>query len=232
VGLLKPSSLTSREFLLQGSDEEVTKQSSILFAESFSMLVPRNVPIVDEVALRSIHVGVNAFIRKFNLPIVDRDDLIQDVALHLIQQAENFNPTVGAWSTFVKCVIRSKLASIRRASKTKKNRKFTRTVSLNEKTRDQDGRTAEFGSLVEEGESTSRKLRKIRSTQSHSELKLDVHIVVRKLKPELRAICKEFLSERNITEASEELEQARATTHRRIKRIHETMTEYEIHQYL
>lgn len=80
------------------------------------MLVPRNVPIVDKVALRSIHVGVNAFIRKFNLPKADRDDLVQDVALHLIQQAENFNPTVGAWSTFVKCVIRSKLASIRRAS--------------------------------------------------------------------------------------------------------------------
>lgn len=196
------------------------------------MLVPRNVPIVDQVALRSINVGVNAFIRKFNLPKADRDDLIQDIALHLIQQAGNFNPSVGAWSTFVKCVIRSKLASIRRASKTKKNRKFTKTVSLNEKTRDQDGRTAEFGSLVEEGASTSRKLRKIRSAQSYSELKLDVHIVVRKLKPELRAICKEFLSERNITEASEELDQARATTYRRIERIHEAMTEYEIHQYL
>ena len=196
------------------------------------MLVPRNVPIVDQVALRSINVGVNAFIRKFNLPKADSDDLIQDIALHLIQQAGNFNPSVGAWSTFVKCVIRSKLASIRRASKTIKNRKFAKAVSLNEKTRDQDGRTAEFGSLVEEGASTSRKFRKIRSAQSYSELKLDVHIVVRKLKPELRAICKEFLSERNITEASEELDQARATTYRRIERIHEAMTEYEIHQYL
>jgi len=151
------------------------------------MLVPRNVPIVDQVALRSINVGVNAFIRKFNLPKADSDDLIQDIALHLIQQAGNFNPSVGAWSTFVKCVIRSKLASIRRASKTIKNRKFAKAVSLNEKTRDQDGRTAEFGSLVEEGASTSRKLRKIRSAQSYSELKLDIHIVVRKLKPELRA---------------------------------------------
>ncbi len=60
------------------------------------MLVPRNAPIVDKVALRSIHIAVNAFIRKFNLPKGDRDDLIQDVALHLIQKVESFDPTVGS----------------------------------------------------------------------------------------------------------------------------------------
>jgi len=196
------------------------------------MLVPRYVPIVDHVALRSIQVAVNEFIRRYSLPKADRDDLIQDVSLHLIQQAENFNPSVGAWSTFVKCVVRSKLASIRRASRTRKHRKNAKTVSLNTKTRDQDGRTTEIGDLFEEGASSSRKYQKIRSAQSHSELRTDVRIVVRKLKPELRAICREFLSERNITEASEELEQARATTYRRIERIQETMTEYEIHQYL
>ena len=196
------------------------------------MLVPRYVPIVDHVALRSIQVAVNEFLRRYSLPKADRDDLIQDVSLHLIQQAENFNPSVGAWSTFVKCVVRSKLASIRRASRTRKHRKHAKTASLNAKTRDQDGRATEIGDLFEEGASSSRKYQKIRSAQSHSELRTDVRMVVCKLKPELRAICREFLSERNITEASEELEQARATTYRRIERIQETMTEYEIHQYL
>ncbi len=196
------------------------------------MLVPRKVPIVDKGALRSIHVAVNAFIRKFNLPKGDRDDLIQEVALHLIQKVESFDPTVGAWSTFVKCVIRSKLASIRRVSKTKRNRKFAKAVSLNEKARDQDGRTAELGSLFEEGELTSRKLRKFRSAQSYCELKFDLHIVVRKLKPEWRAICEQILSSRNITETSERLKQARATTHRRLEQMVETMTEYEIHRHL
>ena len=196
------------------------------------MLVPRNVPIVDKVALRSIHIAVNAFIRKFNLPKGDRDDLIQDVALHLIQKVESFDPTVGAWSTFVKCVIRSKLAPIRRASKTRKNRKFAKAVSLNEKTRDQDGRTAELGSLFEEESTISKKIRKFRSAQSYCELKLDLHIVVRTLKPEWRAICEQILSSRNITETSEKLQQARATTHRRLEQMVETMTEYEIHRHL
>ena len=196
------------------------------------MLVPRNVPIVDQVALRSIQVAVNAFIRKYSLPKSDRDDLIQDVSLHLIQQAQNFNPSVGAWSTFVKCVIRSKLSTIRRASHTRKHRKDSRTVSLNQKTFDRDGRTAEMGDLVEEGASTAKKLRKVRTAQSLSELKTDVHIVVASMKPELSSICKELLADRNLTEASEVLHLSRTTIYRRLEIIHETLSEQELHRYL
>ena len=196
------------------------------------MLVPRNVPIVDQVALRSIQVAVNAFIRKYRLSKSERDDLIQDVSLHLIQQAQNFNPSVGAWSTFVKCVVRSKLASIRRASGTRNHRKESRTVSLNQKTRDRDGRMAEMGDLVEEGASTAKKLRKIRTAQSLSELKTDVHIVVARMKPELSSLCQELLADRNLIEASEVLHLSRTTVYRRREILHETLTEQELHRYL
>ena len=196
------------------------------------MLVPRNVPIVDQVALRSIQVAVNAFIHKYSLPKSDREDLIQDVSLHLIQQAQNFNPSVGAWSTFVKCVVRSKFATIRRSSRTRKHRKQSRTVSLNQKTRDKDGRTAEMGDLIEPGASTAKKLRKIRTAQSLSELKTDVHTVVGRMKPELNSICQELLADRSLTEVSEVLHLSRSTTYRRLEIIHETLIEQELHRYL
>lgn len=195
------------------------------------MLVPRHVPIVDQVALRSIQVAVNAFIRKYNLPKSDREDLVQEVSLHLIQQAQNFNPSVGAWSTYVKCVVRSKLASIRRATRTKKYRKQSKTVSLNQKTRDQDGRTAEMGDLFEEGASTSRKFRKIRTAQSLVELRTDIHIVVGKMKPEFGSICREMLANRSVGEAADILHVSRTTAYRRLESLNETLIEQELHRY-
>jgi DNA-directed RNA polymerase specialized sigma24 family protein len=76
------------------------------------MSVPRNIPVVDQVVIRTIQLAVNTHIRRHNLPKSDRDDLVQEIALHLIQQSSGFNPMVGAWSTYVKCVVKSKLASL------------------------------------------------------------------------------------------------------------------------
>jgi len=76
------------------------------------MLVPRNIPVVDQVVLRSIQLAVDAHLRRHNLPKSDRDDLIQEVALHLLHQSSGFDPMVGASSTYVKCVVKSKLATL------------------------------------------------------------------------------------------------------------------------
>jgi len=53
------------------------------------MLVPRNIPVVDQVVLRSIQLAVDAHLRRHNLPKSDRDDLIQEVALHLLHQSSS-----------------------------------------------------------------------------------------------------------------------------------------------
>ena len=196
------------------------------------MLVPRNIPVVDQVVIRSIQLAVDAHIRRHHLPKSDRDDLVQEVALHLIQQSSGFNPLVGAWSTYVKCVVKSKLASLRRAARSARHGRHGNTKSLNQKARDLDGRASEFGDLVPEGASPACKSRQLRPATRLSDMNCDVNSVVRTLAPELRILCETLMEEPNISEASLSLEVSRSTTYRRIETIRQTMVYHEFHQYL
>lgn len=195
------------------------------------MLVPRSTPVVDYVAIRSIQLAVDRHIRRFNLPKDDSDDLVQEVALHLLQRTSDFNPSIGAWSTFVKCVVRSKLASIRRNAISGMQSKHGRTKSLNLKACDQDGRPAELGDLVQEGSSPVCKSRRSRSDICSSDMTCDVKVALQKLAPDLRSLCQALMEDSNISEASDSLQVSRSTVYRRIVTIRETFVEHEIHRY-
>lgn len=196
------------------------------------MLVPRNTPVVDQVAIRSIQLAVDAHLRRHNLPKSERDDLVQEVALHLIQQSSGFNPMVGAWSTYIKCVVKSKLASLRRAARSARHSRHGNTMSLNQKARDIDGRTSELGDLVQEGASPSCKSQQLRPATLLSDMNCDVETVVRTLAPELRIVCEALMEEPNISETSHSLQVSRSTTYRRIETIRQTMVFHEFHLYL
>jgi DNA-directed RNA polymerase specialized sigma24 family protein len=127
------------------------------------MLVPCNVPVIDQVVMRSIQLAVDSYLRRSIHPQSDRDDLVQEVALHLLQQASGFNPMVGAWSTYVKCVVKSKLASLRRTARSSRHSQQATTLSLNQKTRDQEGRSGELGDFVMDGSSPACRNRDARS---------------------------------------------------------------------
>lgn len=196
------------------------------------MPVPRNIPVVDHVVIRSIELAVGTHLRRHNLPKSNRDDLVQEIALHLLQHSSGFNPTVGAWSTYVKCVVKSKLSSLRRAARSARHSKHGSTKSLNEKARDLDGRTSEMGDLVQEGSSPACKSRQLKPATQLSDINSDVNSVVRTFTPELRMICETLMEEQNISEASQSLEVSRSTTYRRIETIRQTMVHHEFHQYL
>jgi RNA polymerase sigma factor (sigma-70 family) len=196
------------------------------------MLSPKHIPIVDQIALRSIRHAVNAHIRRFDLPIADREDLIQEIALHLIERCCSFDPTLGAWATFVKCVVRNKLRSIQRAARSTKESSDHTTVSLNQRMRDCEGRATELGDLVQEGATPGQRNQAPRSALTKSDLKGDVGKSIERLEPELRAVCISLLQDRSIAEVAEELHVSRSTTYRRLEIIRESFTQYEIHRYL
>jgi RNA polymerase sigma factor (sigma-70 family) len=196
------------------------------------MLVPRPRQIVDQVALHSIRHAVNAHCRRFNLGLADRDDLIQEVTLHLLERCDDFNPCIGAWSTFVKSVVRNKLRSVCRATRSGKHSKVQSTLSLQSRKRDKNGRTSELGNLVPEGSSPLQQLQSRRSEQSRSELQADVQIAVAVLPTEQRAVCDSFLEHQGLTAVTESLVISRSTAYRRMDAIRKLFTQLDVHQYI
>lgn len=196
------------------------------------MLVPKNVPVVDQVVIRSIQLAVDAHLRRHSLPKSERDDLVQEVVLHLLQQLSSFDPMVGAWSTYVKCVVKSKLASLRRTARSLRHRKHGNTQSLNQTALDRDGRTSELGDMVQEGMSPACKSRDLRPATCRCDMNNDVNSVLQTLAPELRTLCEALMNEPNISEASHSMEVSRSTAYRRIETIRQTMVRHEFHQYL
>ena len=78
--------------------------------------------ILDAYAERVIHDQARRIVRHAALPAADREDVAQDLRIHLWRQHRKYDPSRGAWTTFARCVIERKatalLASHRTAAPT------------------------------------------------------------------------------------------------------------------
>lgn len=62
------------------------------------------------IALATAHHHAQGGGRRLHLSSADRDDLRQDILLALLQRCAHFDPTKGAWSTFVAVIARHAVA--------------------------------------------------------------------------------------------------------------------------
>ena len=182
------------------------------------MLAPRPIPGIDDIAIRCIEITVDVHCRRFQLDESEQEDLFQEVSLHLLEHASSFNPTAGAWSTFVKCVACTKLAMIQRDSRVGRRGAEHRTASLSAKTPDFDGCPTEWGDMIEEGSSPRQRLSKRRSTLCRRSLRHDVDATLRGLPADQASLCQALRKHRSVARTAARLRISRSTIYRRRER--------------
>lgn len=68
--------------------------------------------IFDPYAERIIRDRARRVARQASLPSFEREDLEQDLRVHLWKQRGKFDPTRGCWTTFARCVVERKAAAL------------------------------------------------------------------------------------------------------------------------
>lgn len=133
----------------------------------------------------------------------DREDLEQELILHLLQNWSQYNPERGAAKTFINCVLDNRLRQILERKKTQKSGFGKWTVSLDETLEDADGYGVSRIDAIDREEYMLRIGILQRSAFEECDLRLDVERVISKLSPDLLELC-ERLQRQTVTEISEE----------------------------
>lgn len=148
-----------------------------------------NLDCFDEFTARFIRAKVRQLIGRAGIRESDRDDLLQDFALDLIQRRKNFDPEAATWQAFVVVVCENRYATIlehRRAAKRSRDREGG---SLNQPVRTECGGQADLGSTVTDAQHELRTGRRRRSPEESADLALDIANVLERLPSHLREIC-------------------------------------------
>ena len=83
------------------------------------MLFRTPVPSLDEVALKAIRCTVKQWVRSGRIARCDADDLEQDIAIHLLDKRNYFDPARASWSTFCSMIANNYLSrNVKRSERT------------------------------------------------------------------------------------------------------------------
>jgi RNA polymerase sigma factor (sigma-70 family) len=153
-------------------------------------------------------------------PASDLDDVVQELRLALIEQAENFDPDRARWSTFVKTVVRLTASTLRRKQRAEFRQAEQGFASLNVLIADEDGQLAEMGATVGEEEYRTGLGEDFVSHTDQVDLALDVQAALSTLPAELQEIA-ERLKRQSVCEMARELGVSKSTLNRRVVEIRE-----------
>jgi RNA polymerase sigma-70 factor (ECF subfamily) len=186
--------------------------------------------LFDDRALKLIRERVKRLIGRHGFTASDRDDLEQDMALHLLECLRRQQQPIDAPEGFFRKVIADYAVSLVRRRKAEK-RDHRRQSSLHEKVLDEDGEYVERARTIPEDHVQSRLQTAPRSRLDEVELVHDVAAVLAKLPPELRDLC-ERLKHHSITEVARQLGVPRTTLHDAIRRLRQHFEEAGLRDYL
>lgn len=165
------------------------------------MTVAHAPDVTDKFSTHLIRATAKDLVSEGTFPPADLEDVIQNLRLALIEQADNFDPEKASWCTFVKTVIHSAAISLRRHRYAGCRSLPSDAVSLNARIEDVDGQPAELGSLVCEEEYRTGRGQDTVSQTEQVDLALDVQLVTEGLADELREIC-ELLKLHSVSQAA------------------------------
>jgi RNA polymerase sigma factor (sigma-70 family) len=181
----------------------------------------------DDATHQSIKAAASVFLRRSHSQRLnmDRDDLIQELTLHVIQKSHAYDPALGAWATFVNCIVKRKLSLIRRSFKSQRNRINVEATSLDEGKRSNSGTTLDYLNALEQASSPRKKSEEFRSETEIWERRVDVETVVQKLEPQQQIFCRQLIEHQTSVESCRSLGVSRSTYYRQLKEIREVFIE-------
>jgi RNA polymerase sigma-70 factor (ECF subfamily) len=186
--------------------------------------------LFDDRALKLIRERVKRLIGRHGFTASDRDDLEQDMALHLLECLRRQQQPIEAPEGFFRKVIAEHAVTLIRRREAEK-RDHRRLSSLHDKVLDEDGEYVERARVVPEDHVQTRLHTASRSRLDEVELVDDVAAVLAKLPPDLRDLC-ERLKHHSITEVARQLGVPRTTLHDAIRRLRQHFEDAGLRDYL
>lgn len=164
----------------------------------------------DEFTIRFIRSKVRQLIGRAGLTEADRDDLLQEFALDLIQRRQQFDPRFGTWEAFVVVVCENRLATILERQQAEMRSRQREDSSLDRPVQDGEGGRTEFGKTLPDTQAGKRTGHWPRSSQETSKPVQDVATVLEGLPDPLRQICRRLMAGESKASIARELGMSRA----------------------
>lgn len=186
----------------------------------------------DDYAITSIKLKVRQLIKRCGFDASDREDMEQELALHLFQHLQKYDPERGTMKTFIICVVENKARiMIRVRNRRIKNLDFP-LFSLNEEIPEEDG----FGVMqrVEAIDGEDYLLRTgllSRPTMELLEMRVDIERILDTLPQSLQEIC-ERLKTQTVTQIAAETGASRQQVYERIRKLRGIFDEAGLKDYL
>jgi len=178
------------------------------------MIVKHQLDITDAFTTRLIRRTA----RQFAADEQQREDLIQDLTLALLESMDTFDPERATWPTFVKNVIHRAAISLTRHRNAKRRRPKRAIRSLNTVVADEDGQAVELGSTISEADYYSAKGITNSEDTVLAEREWDLDSALASLPEPLRDLA-ERLKYQSLGEISEETGMARSTLSHQIGKL-------------
>lgn len=158
---------------------------------------------LDSYSINLIQYKTRRLIGQVGYTDSDRDDIEQELALHLHQYLPKHDPARGTIKTFVNCVLDNKIRTMVSARLTSLYDVRMHGSSLDEYVQTESDDCVCTGDIIDEEDYLMRTGNLSRPVLEVVELQIDVRRVVSELPADLRDLC-EHLVRKNITEISRE----------------------------
>ena len=168
--------------------------------------------------------------RKDSFTPSDREDIAQDLWLHLLQRLAHFDPGKGTIFAFLITVVERHSISILRRQLAAK-RDTCRSSSLNLASHSGNSPCADQAASLVQSALDSRLCQESRPSQHHVEVAHDVASVVAQLSPERRDLCQR-LQTHSVAEVSRALGMPRSTLCDRITKLRAHFAAVGLREYL
>ncbi|MCE5322411.1 hypothetical protein LLG46_03730 [bacterium] len=185
----------------------------------------------DDYAITTIKLKVRQLIKKCGFDTSDRDDLEQEIALHLFEHLQEHNSERGTVKTFIACVVENKARTMIRRNKRVESI-ATFEFSLNEEIPEDDG-----GGVMQRMEAIDREDYLLaagllsRPVLEMLEMRLDIARVVESLPSALQDIC-ERLKTQTVTQISAATGASRQQVYDAIHKLRGIFDEAGLKDYL
>ncbi|GAB6184629.1 sigma-70 family RNA polymerase sigma factor [Thermopirellula anaerolimosa] len=186
----------------------------------------------DEFTVRFMRSKVRGLIGRAGFTEADREDLLQEFALDLIERRKNFDPGEGTWEAFVVVVCENCLATILERRQAEMRSPEREEGSLDRPIQDGEGSRTEFGETLPDTQPGKRTGHWPRSAQGTAELVQDVATVLQTLPDRLQEICRRLMAGQSKASIARELGISRSALYGLLEDIRERFERSDLRDYL
>lgn len=165
---------------------------------------------ISEYAANLIRHKARQLVGKAGFTESDREDLEQEMQLDLVKRLPKFDPDKASEKTFVTRLIERKISRLIRHRTCEMRDHRRESSSLNGQVDDPECGTIERGNTVGEDRTEVRLLRRRRTQEEATRLRLDVEMVLSALPDDLRQVAERLMAE-TIAQAAVSLDRPRST---------------------